>query len=40
MIDAVDVIDDLSEEKIALLVGSDDAETNRSQVIVDRDGSS
>ncbi|WP_049923476.1 MarR family transcriptional regulator [Halopiger djelfimassiliensis] len=40
MIDAVDVIDDLSEEKIALLVDGEDTETNPGQVIVDRDGSS
>ncbi|QRV14268.1 MarR family transcriptional regulator [Haloterrigena salifodinae] len=37
MIEAVDVIDDLSEEKVSLLVQGDDPETERSQIIVDRD---
>ena len=40
MTEAVDVIDDLSEEKVSLLVQGDDPETDREQVIVDRDDSS
>lgn len=40
MLEAVEVIDDLSEEKISLLVEDETARTDPSQVIVDRDGSS
>lgn len=39
MVDAVDVIDDLSEEKIEMMAGRGDAETSPDQVIVDRDES-
>lgn len=39
MIEAVDVIDDFSEEKLELMVQGDGSETDHSPVIVDRDES-
>ncbi|MDJ1434711.1 helix-turn-helix domain-containing protein [Halostagnicola sp. A-GB9-2] len=39
MVDAVDVIDDISKEKLELVVQGDEPETDQSPVIVDRDES-